>query len=407
MRSFPLALVLLPVCSTALAQGAGGNPFSQSAFNPEISVIADFSFASVSIPDAAAEKAMLWASSNRDGKRRGFNFNFVELVLKAPVDPYFDLVAVGAFESDEAGFEEAYADTRALPWGFGLRLGKFFSSFGRFNALHRHAWGLLDAPLVYEAFTGGEGIKDIGFRLSWVAPVDFLLQLNFEVFQGKLEGNPTFNAGGLEMVGRDGTVVSVPEEPVPALVAGSIETSSDWGDHVILAGVSAMTGPTTRLALEGEKDEQVQVADRTWMYGVDLTYKYLIGPYSTLSLQTEFIRRRIDGNTILANGGRVFRDSFTQNGLYVEPAFRFGANGRWSAGARYDLMFEDETVTESPNGFRQRYSAKLDWNPTEFSRIRVQYAYDRSRWVEAKLTGVQEILLQLTFSVGPHGAHTF
>ena len=44
-----------------------------------------------------------------------------------------------------------------------------------------------------------------------------------------------------------------------------------------------------------------------------------------------------------------------------------------------------------------------DWNPSEFSRIRLQYNYDKS---QQDVTDHQ-IFLQYIFSLGAHGAHKF
>ena len=45
----------------------------------------------------------------------------------------------------------------------------------------------------------------------------------------------------------------------------------------------------------------------------------------------------------------------------------------------------------------------LDWNPTEFSRLRLQLAQDKSR---LGLTDNQ-VLVQYLYSLGAHGAHKF
>ena len=50
-----------------------------------------------------------------------------------------------------------------------------------------------------------------------------------------------------------------------------------------------------------------------------------------------------------------------------------------------------------------RHSAMVDWSPTEFSRVRLQLATDRSR---AGVTDHQA-LIQYIFSLGAHGAHRF
>jgi hypothetical protein len=54
-----------------------------------------------------------------------------------------------------------------------------------------------------------------------------------------------------------------------------------------------------------------------------------------------------------------------------------------------------------------RYSAMLEYSPSEFSRFRLQYAYDRSRYFEGVQKDVHEVLLQVNLAIGPHGAHSF
>ena len=99
-----------------------------------------------------------------------------------------------ALTPEAVHLEETYVTTRHLPFGFQLRLGKFLSAFGRLNGMHHHSWDFYDAPLVYESFIGLEGFKNPGIRLSWTAPLDFLLQLNVEVFQGRPHEPRLFNA---------------------------------------------------------------------------------------------------------------------------------------------------------------------------------------------------------------------
>ncbi|MBI5386348.1 MAG: hypothetical protein HZA90_16885 [Verrucomicrobia bacterium] len=422
MRLLPAILFLL-VCSTAFAQGGGGNPFSQSALNPQLSAIGDFSLANVSRADDAASAFVFpgfLSDAVRDGKERGFNFNFLELDLSASVDPYFDFFSFISIEPDGIDVEELYVNTRQLPWGFALRLGKLFSAFGRLNSQHKHFWDFLDPPLVYEAFIGAEGIKDVGARLSWTAPFDFLLQVHLEVFQGKPEGNPTFDAEGFTLAAENGSLVSAPDAAVPALFATSVKTSFDSGDHVVLLGVSAMTGPTTATALEGPASTgSMYVSDRTWLYGADVTYKWLMGSYRSLALQAEFLRRQSEGTTIDGRSAEKNSVDKVNSGLYVQAVWRFDPNGRWRVGARYDILLENES---SHNGGRfafpadlPRYSGMLEFSPTEFSRLRLQYNYDRSRFAVVDVAALkrfdqkdlQEILLQLTFAVGPHGAHSF
>jgi hypothetical protein len=50
-----------------------------------------------------------------------------------------------------------------------------------------------------------------------------------------------------------------------------------------------------------------------------------------------------------------------------------------------------------------RHTVMVDWSPSEFSRIRLQYAQDKSR---SDATDNQ-VFLQYIVSLGAHGAHRF
>ncbi|MCX8059997.1 MAG: hypothetical protein N3C13_02235 [Aquificaceae bacterium] len=81
-------------------------PFGQTALLPDISFILDFSLVGRNKKDEEFEHLViprLW-HRHHDGhghgmlnEKRGFNLNYGELFLYAPVDPYFDLHATIPF----------------------------------------------------------------------------------------------------------------------------------------------------------------------------------------------------------------------------------------------------------------------------------------------------------------------
>jgi hypothetical protein len=123
--------------------------FTQNRFNPDLSLIADFAAVGTNRSDATAEALAVPGfidPSDRTGKLRGINFNYLELAFAAAVDPYFDFFSVVTFTPSGFDIEETYVDTRQLPFGFQLRIGKFFSAFGRLNGMHQHVWDFYDEP---------------------------------------------------------------------------------------------------------------------------------------------------------------------------------------------------------------------------------------------------------------------
>jgi len=81
---------------------------------------------------------------------------------------------------------------------------------------------------------------------------------------------------------------------------------------------------------------------------------------------------------------------------------------RWRTGLRYDRLDPGtmrfganplETTDDRPH----RYSLMVDYSPSEFSRLRLQFARDESMH---DLTDNQWTL-QYIYSLGPHAAHKF
>jgi hypothetical protein len=100
--------------------------------------------------------------------------------------------------------------------------------------------------------------------------------------------------------------------------------------------------------------------------------------------------------------------------MYVQGLYQMG---RWRIGARYDrlaIFKDDYRLAGAEQGFGSnlwRGTGALEFNPTEFSRLRLQYNYDRSG-MDA-VTGLtdgrtnHEVYLQLILGIGAHAAHAF
>jgi len=388
--------------------------FIQNHFNPDLSLIADFGLVRTNLGDDTAKTLAVPGfieESDRTGKLRGFNFNYLELAFSAAVDPYFDFTGIVTLTPGGYDLEEVYADTRQLPLGFQLRIGKFFSSFGRLNAMHQHVWDFYDEPMVYEAFMGLEGFKNPGIRLSWTAPLDFLLQLNLEVFQGYSDESPLFGAASYQLTAANGAVLSSSPSFAPSMAVGSLKTSFDVGDHVFLLGASVMYGHALQAHIRDLPTDTAFSAPGTILYNGELTYKYLISSYRSLTWQSEYLGLVSSGDLAQAADGVVHAADKRQGGFYSQLIWRFDEPGRWRVGARFDLLDQNSLTVDgakqSPGNLLQRYTGMLECSPTEFSRFRLQYAYDRSRLLNGARRDVHEILLEMNIAVGPHGAHSF
>lgn len=397
------------------------SPFNQARFVPDIALITDFSYAHRSISNSEL-KNIYTQGLSRPGlfpafnSKNGFNFNYAELALASSVDPYFDMFS--NFHLSEFGFEieEAYINTRSLPFGLQVKAGKFLSSFGRLNSQHSHYWDFSDSPLIYENLLGTHNILEKGIQLNWLLPTDLYLLSGIEILNGENErsfGNRGFVSGTnkLEDVNH------------PNLITGFLKTSLDFDNLIVLAGLSYAQGGSRIVASQSgesignmhihsldrelDSNEETNFAGGTRIFGADLTAKYFIDSYRYFSFQSEFLYRNMLGSEYSKTSKLAVNRN--QSGLYSQLVYKF--NQQWRVGARLDMLLQNNIMKENKelgySGFIPKYTAMIDFNPTEFSRLRLQFNHDRTKILDTSQIAVNEILLQLNMAIGAHGAHIF
>jgi hypothetical protein len=403
------------------AQTREGSAFNQSKFVPDIAFIIDVSgvarditnekYYSLTIPGFSYPFLNDPGAYGLDS-HRGLNFNYGELSLYSVVDPYFDMFAVLDLSPESAGLEEAYFTTRQLPYGFQIKAGKFLASFGRINEQHEHYWDFANRPLIATALFGAEGLNEIGAQATWVAPTSFYLLFGAEILSGENDqsfGTSGFSdpAGGVTVDGAQG----------PNLAIGFIRTSFDIGDASFLLGVSNAAG-TTRIdqgfsALDGTG---TAVKANTDIIGGDLTVKYSLDAIRLLSFQAEYMHRVMDGTEYerdLSNAVSSAGLDKHHSGFYAEVTAK--TNLRWRLGVRYDLLTQNDVSLGGADQHQPsnlpRYSAMIEYNPTEFSRIRLQFDRDESLYLPVaggwSRQPYSQLILQANLTIGAHGAHAF
>jgi hypothetical protein len=318
---------------------------------------------------------------------KGFNLRSAELAIFAPVDPYFNLYATIPFTEEGVEVEEAYFVTTGLPAGLQVKGGKFKSGFGRFNAFHPHAWDFVDAPLPYTAFLGDHGLMEKGVQITYLPNIPVYTLLGAEVLQGENE----------LLYGKEA-------KSGPHAYAGFAKMSLDFGEHnTILWGLSVTGGKTKTESIERE----TEFSGDSVLYGAELTYKWKPSKDRSLLLQSEYLLRHQSGDLEYLEESTLDSLKRTQDGLYLQGLYQIG---RWRIGARYDVLdiFRDEVrlagEKEDFGNKPYRITGSLEFNPTEFSRLRLQYNHDKSAR-DGKENN--EVFLQLILGIGAHGAHTF
>lgn len=360
---------------------------SSSLANPNISMVADTSFYSSSLNEQELESRGIPGFTNAGiEKRNGFNLEAAELFIYAPVDPYFNLYATIPVTENGAEVEEAYFITTALPKGLQIKGGKFKSGFGRANSQHPHAWDFADAPLVYRAFTGEEGIIEKGVQLTYLPDLPFYTQIGIEALQGENEllFGPDAKSGA---------------HAFSAFAKGSF----DIGDSTILIGPSVTTGKARNTSIA----DDTEFAGDTTLYDLEFTYKWKPSAKRSFTIQSEYMLRSQDGDLTDTVSSTTDTLKRVQDGVYLQGIYQIG---RCRIGARYDrlgVFRENYTLSGADQDFGEepwKATGSVEYNPSEFSRIRVQYNQDRSG-----RDGVtnHEVMVQLIVGVGAHSAHPF
>ena len=389
---------------------------SENAFNPGISLILQGTWARTSrdpnnffisgFPPSGGEVAP---------PKRSFGLGESELALTANVDPYFRGVLIAALTPENSvEVEEAYFNTLSLPKGFTLKGGRFLSGIGYQNEIHQHAWDFQDAPLPYKAFLGGRYLQD-GVQVRWLAPTASVLV----EFGGEI-------ASGQSFPGNDRNKNGVGGAALFAHVGGDIGESYAWRTGVSYLRTSARNRSFEDFDAVGNTVVN-SFTGRAKVWIVDGVLKWAPNGNSTLQnvkLQGEYLRSEQDGSltyddtTVAVPRFGLLTDSFRarQSGWYAQGVWQFMP--RWRVGYRYDALRHgnvDIGIVNNGLGptladFRllgpydpTRSTGMIDFSPSEFSRLRLQLAHDKSRM------GATDnlILLQYIHSLGPHGAHKF
>jgi hypothetical protein len=376
----------------------------ENAFNPAISLILSGTYGRIAEnPDLPATGFAM--SPNDHGYGRSFSLKESELGISASIDPQFRGVAKIALAPEGgSSVENAYVQTTALGNGLNLRMGRFFSGLGYLNEQHAHAWDFIDQPLVYRTFWDNQLGED-GVQLRWLAPTDTFIEFGAELGRGR--GYP-----GTDRQDNNGAGASV----LFVHIGDDIGTSSSWRAGLSLhqtRRVDAISDNVPDLpGTAGGVSNSFSGDSRT--SGLDFVWKYAPAGNTTSSsfkLQGEYFQRKESGLlTYDTTTNSTDSYSVTQSGWYVQGIYQF--RPRWRSGLRYDRLASGNAEVGAANAANvissygytpARLALMFDYSPSEFSRLRLQLAQDKSR------TGLtdNQFFLQYVMSLGAHGAHAY
>jgi hypothetical protein len=344
--------------------GAGAS--AAKALNPDISVIGDF------IADAG---------HNPIAPTPSFQMHESEIGLQAIVDPYARADFFISFGEEGVNLEEGYITFTALPDSFVAKAGKMRAAFGKVNTLHNHVLPWVDRPLVTQNLVGGEdGIDDAGISVQRIipAPKSWFLEFTGQGFRGDSSDVFTSSAkNDLSVVGHLRGYKDITD-------SSNIDLGLSYSRGHNLFGGSFVTN----------------------LYGIDATYRWKPlqrAIYRSFIARSELIWRQQNQPNSFAvcsvitcppNLATGFQRAF---GFYASADYQFAR--RWFLGARVD---------DSDRAFNAHLNDKggsvvLTYWPSEFAQIRGQYRFTRY----AENIDANELLLQVQFALGAHGAHPF
>ena len=313
----------------------------------------------------SVERASVGTFSGRENR---FFPREVELNLFGQIDPYARAQVI--IETGEEGpgeelavhMAEAHLTLLALPWGTQVKMGQMRNRFGLLNQLHAHDLPQTDSPAVLRNFFGEEGLVERGLELTWVPDLPFYLEGLVGVFNG--DNEVAFGRGRL----RD------------PLVTARVRTFFELGDTGGLQlGASLAHGRTA--------DEF-----RSTLIGFDAKYKYRPSGWLHPLLT-------------VAGEGILSKRTLNRFGWYAYAELQ--PVRRWAGGVRYDRT---ELLVDP--GREWAIEPYLAFMPSEFLRFRLAYKHtNRSDNHPLAVTlgrrSFDEILLQASFILGAHPAHSF
>lgn len=391
-----------PAAATPVSNSAGGSSGSANAFNPALSLILSGTYARTSQDPAgyAIGGFHLPAGAEVGPGTRGFSLAETELGIAASIDPWLrGSAAISLHPDDAISVEEAYLQTTALDNGLSLKAGRFFSGVGYLNSQHAHTWDFVDNPLAYQAMLGTQ-FGDDGLRLSWLAPTDTFVEIGLELGRGR------------SFPGDDGSRNGAGMTALTAHAGGDVGDSHSWRAGLSVLNAKAADQALVGAAADGSAiDSLFTGSTRVWV--ADGVWKWAPGGNATrtnFKLQGEYLRSRRNGTLTADPSGAASVGDYrvVQSGWYLQGVWQFMP--RWRVGLRTERL-DPGTPEYGANAglyaigdFRPRKnSLMLDFNASEFSRVRLQLAQDRSR---EGLTDNQ-LFLQYQMSLGAHGAHGY
>jgi hypothetical protein len=389
----------------ATGTGAANAPTGPQTGPTNPRLLPDFSAVGDLVGDLSPQ-----GSTQADGAR--FGVREVELAVQSVVDPYFrGDVFLGISDVEKISIEQAYLTTTALPNELELRIGRFLMPFGKQNTTHRHDLHTIEYPYVIQRFLSADGLKGTGLWGSRVfAPFGFYQELQITAVDRL--NDPVGTLLTPEPVNKSLTGLGF-----SARLRNYADISESQNVELSFSGITGKREQPLDTAYNAFFVNGVNATlARQSILGADLTYRWRPlqqGLYQSFILQAEVMRQFNERNPALPALQIPPVGCTTSLGCALPPLYagptrdfsgaylfaRYQTGQRSFLGARYDYVQDPERGGRTLNAG----SVYLEWYPSEFSKLSAGYeAYKPS-----EETLLNRLLVQATFSLGPHKPHPF
>jgi hypothetical protein len=330
-----------------------------------------------------------------------------DLLVRGAFNEHFSGEAILGFHTEdkklEKHIENAWVQTRSLPYGLQVRAGRFASQIGYLNEVHPHADDFTERPLLYRGFLGGHWYDD-GLRVNWTAPTPFYLRFGAETFTGK-KLVPEATADSKSRV----TTLNMK-------MGNDISKSSSWQwglSHVNNQREAVVEAHDHDASAEGHSHSHAARFSGKRMWVSDLVWKWAPDGNNRnqqLRVNWEYAQvSRINGST----------DSSLRHGASsLGAVWKF--NPAWEVGVRTDWLRvnkpEVHDPTEGPEFFKGRLKENaimVAYKPTHMQTLRLQLTQQRATGANEEGEAIfanparRSIQLQYVIGFGAHGAHSY
>ena len=366
---------------------------------------------------------------HHDPKRTGFTLQGVDLSVAGSYDPFFDAFFNTTFTVDGEGetfleIEEAWVRSKWLSGGnLRLQAGQFYAPFGVVNRTHLHDWAWQTQPVVATRVFGADGARSLGVqaetRLANNRAMRSTLFMSMqnrrsihahahgEEEEGHVEDH-THDAGD-----GDGTGGVQEGEEEHADEGGSGVDGLDDLAYTIRMENRLAVSPQTTVTLGGSAmfEPNPDGSDtRVSTFGADVTINHRLSSKNRLVLTAEYMHRTSKAAVAEDHEGEEEEEEEGHHderiraqdyGFYLQGIW-YTPDG-WGVGLRYEHADSrggdaEARAADPMRGTRTRISPLLLWQFSELGRLKLQYNYDRTEFLEHSLA--HSLFLSASWSLG-------